>query len=49
MPRPTTKQDLIFAANEQFEKLWNLIETMSEKEKSAIFDFDDNTGKGEAH
>ncbi|MCL2050685.1 MAG: ClbS/DfsB family four-helix bundle protein [Lachnospiraceae bacterium] len=49
MPRPTTKQDLILAANQQFDKLWNLIETMSEEEKSAVLDFDDNIGKGEAH
>ena len=35
MPRPTTKEDLIEAANEQFEKLWNLIDGMSEKERIA--------------
>ena len=49
MPRPTTKQDLILAANEQFDKLWNLIETMSEEERSAAFSFDSNIEKGEAH
>lgn len=31
MARATTKPDLIIAANEQFEKLWKLVETMSEK------------------
>ena len=35
MPRPTTKSDLIQAANEQFAKLWTLIGEMSDKEKSA--------------
>lgn len=35
MPRPATKKDLIEAANEQFEKLWNLIDGMTEKERTA--------------
>jgi len=35
MLRPTTKADLIQAANEQFAKLWSLIDEMSDKEKSA--------------
>ena len=35
MPRPTTKADLIQAANEQFAKLWTLIGEMSDEEKSA--------------
>ena len=35
MPRPTTKSDLIQAANEQFAKLWTLIGEMSDEEKSA--------------
>ncbi len=35
MPRPTTKADLIQAANEQFAKLWSLIDEMSGEEKSA--------------
>ena len=34
MPRPTTKSDLIQAANEQFAKLWTLIGEMSGEEKS---------------
>jgi len=33
MPRPTTKADLIQAANEQFAKLWTLIDEMSDEEK----------------
>ncbi|AIW89230.1 MULTISPECIES: ClbS/DfsB family four-helix bundle protein [unclassified Treponema] len=35
MPRPTTKADLIQAANEQFAKLWTLIGEMSDEEKNA--------------
>ena len=35
MPRPTTKSDLIQAANEQFAKLWTLIGEMSDEEKRA--------------
>ena len=35
MPRPTTKEDLIKAANEQFAKLWTLIDGMTDEEKSA--------------
>ena len=35
MPSPTTKADLIQAANEQFAKLWTLIGEMSDEEKSA--------------
>ena len=36
MPRPTSKSDLIQAANEQFAKLWSLIDEMSsDEEKSA--------------
>ena len=35
MPRPTTKADLIQAANERFTKLWTLIGEMSDEEKSA--------------
>ena len=35
MPRPTTKSDLIQAANDQFAKLWTLIDEMSDEEKSA--------------
>ena len=35
MPRPTTKADLIQAANDQFAKLWSLIDEMSDEEKGA--------------
>lgn len=41
MARPTTKQELITAANSQFDKLWKLIEAMPEELQSATFSFED--------
>ena len=41
MARPTTKQDLIAAANNQFEKLWKLIDTMPEEKRLGTFSFED--------
>jgi len=41
MPRPTTKSDLFEAANDQFEKLWKLIDSMSEEVQNAAFSFED--------
>ena len=41
MPRPTTKQDLIEIANEQHNKLWLLIGSMSEEKQNATFGFED--------
>lgn len=41
MPRPTTKQDLIIAATEQFAKLWKLIDSMPEEKQHASFSFED--------
>lgn len=41
MPRPTTKQELISAANTGFEKLWKLIDTMPESVQNGVFAFDD--------
>ena len=41
MPRPTTKSDLIEAANGQFNKLWKLIDSMTDDEQTAAFLFDD--------
>jgi Uncharacterized conserved protein len=49
MARPTTKTDLIIAANEQYDKLWKLIDSMSEEKQKQEFTFDkQNVGK-EAH
>lgn len=41
MARPTTKQDLIIASNNQFEKLWLLIDSMSAEKQIEVFSFDD--------
>ena len=49
MARPTTKKDLIEAANSNFEKLWQLIDSMTDKELNTEFDFSDDLKKKEAH
>lgn len=41
MPRPTTKQELITAANDQFDKLWTLIDGMSAELQEKTFAFED--------
>ncbi|MCL2561606.1 MAG: ClbS/DfsB family four-helix bundle protein [Rikenellaceae bacterium] len=41
MARPTTKQDLIAAADGQFEKLWKLIDSMPAEMQAASFAFED--------
>ena len=41
MPRAATKPDLLEAAEEQFTKLWSLIDSMPEEEQQAIFLFED--------
>jgi hypothetical protein len=40
MPRATTKTDLLKMANEQFDKLWKMIDSMNGAEQSADFCFD---------
>ena len=45
MPRPTTKDDLVIAANDQFNKMWTLINSLTDEEQRGTFEFD---GK-EAH
>ena len=42
MARPTTKEELLKVANEQFEKLWKLIDTMSTEGQNTEFDFDED-------
>ena len=49
MSRPTTKADLISAANEQFDKMWKLIDSMPEAAQDAAFDFSNVADKKEAH
>lgn len=41
MGRPTTKKELLEAADGQFCKLWELIDAMSEEERMATFTFED--------
>ena len=41
MGRPTTKVDLMVAANDQYTKLWKLIDTMPEAAQAAAFLFED--------
>ncbi len=41
MPRPTSKPELIKAANEQFARLHKLIDSMTEEEQNTIFLFED--------
>ncbi|MCL2697823.1 MAG: ClbS/DfsB family four-helix bundle protein [Oscillospiraceae bacterium] len=50
MSRPTTKPDLIKAANGQFEKLWSLIDSMPAEKQNEDFNFDESIlSKKEAH
>lgn len=49
MGRPTTKTDLITAANVNYEKLNSLINSMTEKELSTLFYFEGDDKKKEAH
>ncbi len=49
MGRPATKPDLIKAANEQFEKMWKLIDSMSDDVRNTAFNFGDNLNQKEAH
>lgn len=49
MPRPKTKDELIFAAEENYKKLLDIIEGMSGRELSVPFDFSADKNKKEAH
>jgi hypothetical protein len=49
MPRPRNKEDLLKAANENFEKLFAMIDQMSETERNTPFDFSKDEKKKEAH
>ena len=49
MPRPTTKAELLTAANARFGKLFALIDTMPENEQTAVFCFDMEKAGKEAH
>ena len=49
MARPTTKKDLINSANENYDKLWKLINSISEKDQVKEFAFDKVLAGKEAH
>ncbi len=49
MPRPRNKEDLLLAAKENFEKLNTLIDSLSEKEMTTLFDFSADVKKTEMH
>ena len=49
MARPQTKEELLKAADEQFDKLWKLLDAMSAEEQNVNFDFGDVSGEKEAH
>lgn len=49
MGRPTTKADLITAANDNFVKLNEMINAMTETERNTPFDFSADSKKKEAH
>ncbi len=49
MARPSTKQELIEISNTNFDKLWQLIDSLSEKEFNTEFNFYDNPKLTKAH
>lgn len=49
MARPKTKEEMIEAAESNFEKLWTFIDSMSEESLNTEFDFSDDATKKEAY
>ncbi len=49
MPRAHSKEDLLKASNEQYQKLADLIASLTEKELNTEFDFSDDSKKSERH
>lgn len=49
MPRPKNKEELITAANTNYEKLMAMIENRTEAEKCVAYDFSTDEKKKEAH
>lgn len=49
MGRATTKPDLIRSADEQFEAMWKLMDSLTEVERKTDFNFVDDPKKKEAH
>lgn len=49
MGRAATKQDLISSAKEKFDKMWKLVDSMTEEEQRAAFCFEKSNKMKEAH
>ena len=49
MPRPKNKEELITAANTNYEKLLTMIENRTDAEKETEYDFSSDEKKKEAH
>ena len=49
MPRPTTKTELITAADNQWDNLWKLINSIPDGAQTVIFNFGNDTKLKEAH
>ena len=49
MPRPRNKEDLLIAAEENYEKLNEMIDSLTEVEMNTPFDFSADEKKTEAH
>ena len=49
MPRPRNKEDLLIAAEENYEKLNEMIDSLTEAEMNTPFDFSADEKKTEAH
>ena len=49
MPRPTNKEELITAANTNYEKLLEMIDNRTDEEKCRSYDFTASEKKKEAH
>ena len=49
MPRPRTKEELVLASKENYEKLNHFISKLSEEELQTPFDFSKDQKKKEAH
>ena len=49
MARATTKADLMSSANQQFVKMWELIDSMSEEQQATPFAVEMTTSGKETH
>ncbi len=49
MARPKTKEELVEVSNSNFDKLWQVIDSLSEHELNTVFDFSKDEKKKDAH